>query len=104
MFNFKQSSDVKSDLDTSDVNTECTCLEKENPQIKDMCTLVKELLGILESRDGEVTEEEEDMSCGHDEETMSWKDFLELTKTWIKQDVYDKNTSLNEILGRFQLA
>ena len=94
MFNFSviQSSDAKSDLDTSDVNTECTCLENENPQIKDMCTPVKELLGILESR------EEEDMSCGHDEETMSWEDFLELTKTWIKQDVYDKNTHLNEIL------
>ena len=102
MFNFSviHSSDVKSDLDTSDVNTECTCLEKENPQIKDMCTPVKELLGILESREGEVTEEE-DMSWGHDEDTMSWEDFLELTKTWIKQDVYDKNTHLNEILGRF---
>ena len=62
-----QSSDVKSEgdynLDTSKnrAHTECTCLEKENPQIKYMCTSVKELLGILESREGEATEEE-DMS------------------------------------------
>ena len=47
-----QSSDVKSEgnynLDTSEniSHTECTCLDKENPQIKDMCTSVKELLGI----------------------------------------------------------
>ena len=50
MFNLSvnQSSDVKSEVekDTSEnrINTECTCLEKENPQIKDMCTPVKELL------------------------------------------------------------
>ena len=83
-----QSSDVKSEgdynLDKSEnrAHTECTCLEKENPQIKDMCTSVKELLGILESVHGEVEE-----TSGHDEDTMSWEDYKELRKTWIKQDV-----------------
>ena len=78
-------------------NTECTCLENENHKIKDMCTPVKELLGIIESREGEATEEK-DMSWGHDEDTMSWDAFVELRKTLIQQDVYDKNTHLNEIL------
>ena len=110
MFNFSdttryQSIDLKSEgdykLDTIEnrANTECTCLEKENPQIKDMCTSVKELLGIMESvhEEGDQTEE----TSGHDKDTMSWEDYIELRKTWIKQDVYDKNTSLKEILGIF---
>ena len=98
----QDTSQVMSNLkDTSEnrAHTECTCLEKEKPQIKDMCTSVKELLGILESVHGEVEETEETLS--HDEDTMSWEDYTELRKTWIKQDVYEKNTSLNEILGRF---
>ena len=104
-----QSSDVKSEgdykLETSEnkANTECTCFEKENPKIKDMCTSVKELLWILESVHGEGEETEYNpKTSGHDEDTMSWEDYTELTKTWIKQDVYDKNTSLNEMLGIFE--
>ena len=106
-----QSSEVKCEGDykfeTSEnrANTECTCLEKENPKIKDLCTSVKELLGIFESvpmdSEGEETEYSP-KTWGHDEDTMSWEDYAELTKTWIKQDVYDKNTSLNEILGIFE--
>ena len=46
---------------------------------------------------GDQTEE----TSGHDDDTMTWEDYIELRKTWIKQDVYDKNTSLNEILGIF---
>ena len=103
-----QSSDVKSEgdykLETSlnRTNTECICLEKENPKIKDMCTPVKELLGILESipmySEGEATDYSP-KTWGYDEDTMSFEDYAELTKTWIQQDVCDKNTHFNEILA-----
>ena len=62
-----------------------------------MCTTVKELLGILESMSGEG-EATEEKTQGYDEDTMSFEDYAELRKTLIQQDVYDKNTHLNEIL------
>ena len=57
-----------------------------------MCTPVKELLAILENREGEATEEI------NDEDTMNFEDYAELRKTLIQQDVFDKNIHLKEIL------